>query len=309
MGHFIQAFIGARHSLEKIKQDYGASEVFDLKQGLSILPLIDPLYDSIPDEEDTNLIDERFQFLTPKIVKLLAEHSSNTSTGYIETDYFGGQGSQGAILARAGKIIYGPKIGDGSINEALKLMGIQKASSLDEFDTVELGRFRSNEDFVVKTLDTLKLTKAVQILRDCSDVPYKEAVEHLVQAVGDKEMGEKLMEFLPLAYARIGFSNSGVKFDDRFCRSVGNGKFSHFCPLEAEPIWNEVVAFAKKEIEQGMPIEIWQPVAEWSALFDAINKACLNKTSLQGAVMSPTFFLRSASMPLPPLRKWWQFWK
>jgi len=69
----------------------------------------------------------------------------------IETDYFGGFGDQSAKLYRDDiilmnestqkDIVYNP------INKALKMMGIKAKKGMDEFDTINLGRYRTNEDF------------------------------------------------------------------------------------------------------------------------------------------------------------------
>ncbi len=64
---------------------------------------------------------------------------------YIETDYFGGCGEQLAYAFIANRKIkakskYGP------INEMLKLLGVEKEVDKDEFDTVNLGNYRSNDD-------------------------------------------------------------------------------------------------------------------------------------------------------------------
>lgn len=69
----------------------------------------------------------------------------------IETDYFGGFGDQSAKLYRDDTIlmnedtrkdpVYNP------INKALKMMGVKAKTGMDEFDTINLSRYRTNEDF------------------------------------------------------------------------------------------------------------------------------------------------------------------
>ncbi len=73
------------------------------------------------------------------------------TVAYIRTDYFGGFGDQSAILYVNGKEIYNgdTELGSGSpINEALKLLGVERSSDNDEFDTIGLGGYRSNDDFM-----------------------------------------------------------------------------------------------------------------------------------------------------------------
>lgn len=69
----------------------------------------------------------------------------------ISTDYFGGSGSQRAKLFVDNKIEYeADDEYDYSlrpINEVLKKMGIVRKDGMDEFDTIGLGNYRTNEDF------------------------------------------------------------------------------------------------------------------------------------------------------------------
>lgn len=69
----------------------------------------------------------------------------------VETDYFGGAGNQSAKV-----FINGKKVLDQSdefdwslkpINSALKMLGVVKKDGLDEFDTIGLGKRRTNDDF------------------------------------------------------------------------------------------------------------------------------------------------------------------
>ena len=59
----------------------------------------------------------------------------------IQTDYFGGCGEQYASvkLGRSMKTC-------SSINEALRLIGIEAKDGMDEFDTIGLGQYRSTEE-------------------------------------------------------------------------------------------------------------------------------------------------------------------
>lgn len=64
----------------------------------------------------------------------------------IKTDYFGGTGEQSSKLYLNGKLIFKSK-NYNAINEALRLMGVVSKDKMDEFDTVGLGEFRTNESF------------------------------------------------------------------------------------------------------------------------------------------------------------------
>lgn len=62
---------------------------------------------------------------------------------YVSTDYFGFGGDQYSKLYKDGKKVQ--KFD--SINEGLRAIGVVKEGDMDEFDTVHLGRYRSNDDF------------------------------------------------------------------------------------------------------------------------------------------------------------------
>lgn len=76
---------------------------------------------------------------------------SDKTIAKISTDYFGGPGHQTAKLFVNNELIYE----DDSefkycepINGALKLMGVVAKSGMDEFDTIGLGDYRHNSDFL-----------------------------------------------------------------------------------------------------------------------------------------------------------------
>ncbi len=69
----------------------------------------------------------------------------------ISTDYFGGAGHQEAKLFVNNKKEYDNSsefdFSERPINTVLKKMGIKSKDGMDEFDTIGLSNFRSNEDF------------------------------------------------------------------------------------------------------------------------------------------------------------------
>jgi len=103
---------------------------------------------------------EPYEELTKEIRKILKELSFNGKCAYIETNYFGGPGTQMCEVWENGTKILGPlisfdgidqpkvpegaKLWKNSINEALKTIGIYKHEGMDEFDSVRLGWYRSN---------------------------------------------------------------------------------------------------------------------------------------------------------------------
>lgn len=125
-------------------------------------------YHFIPfkNRHSSNYVEQKlapYEELTIQIRKLLKEFSFKGKCAYIETNYFGGSGTQISEVWDSGKKIGGPYFSsDGidqisipigvsfvsdSINQSLKIIGIYKHNDKDEFDSARLGSYRSNEDF------------------------------------------------------------------------------------------------------------------------------------------------------------------
>jgi hypothetical protein len=63
--------------------------------------------------------------------------------GIIQTDYFGGSGTQRAALYENGE----RTLSNADINAVLKELGVEKHSGLDEFDTINLSNYRSADRY------------------------------------------------------------------------------------------------------------------------------------------------------------------
>jgi hypothetical protein len=71
--------------------------------------------------------------------------SKNGKVAYVEAEFFGGVGSQACSLWDKGIMIGNPQLGLHAINTALQFLGVEKGSSFDEFEALNLGRFRETE--------------------------------------------------------------------------------------------------------------------------------------------------------------------
>ena len=105
-----------------------------------------------------------YEELTKETRKVLKELSFKGKCAYVETDYFGGSGCQISEVWESGKKIIGPLISydnidnpkipkgvtvvDNSINDTLKIIGIYKHDGKDEFDSVGLNSYRSNDKII-----------------------------------------------------------------------------------------------------------------------------------------------------------------
>jgi hypothetical protein len=150
MGHFITGLIGEPTLLGKFSASTSLHKPCNLAQGLAFLPLRDEdIYDLIsqPQTEFT----EGFNYLSTQLSSVLAAASKEGPLAYIETEYFGGDGAQGAVVFSDGAIAFGPKSAEqGPINEALRMLGVTvSAPHSDEFQAVGLQRHRHTEDWLV----------------------------------------------------------------------------------------------------------------------------------------------------------------
>ena len=76
----------------------------------------------------------------------IREYGKDKTIAKITTDYFGGVGEQTAKLFINNERVYNGEKGS-PINEVLKRMGVLRKDGMDEYDTIGLGRYRSNQHF------------------------------------------------------------------------------------------------------------------------------------------------------------------
>ncbi|BCU77819.1 hypothetical protein [Luteolibacter sp. LG18] len=147
MGHHISGIIGAPAILRDFARENSLHAPAALKGGLAFLPLDDDHLEALfprPGE-----FDPAMTYLSAALKDVLAVLSSLGPVAYVETDYFGGTGVQGATVYRDGRCVLEPRTEEyGVVSEALRLLGVAAEWGEDEFDAVGLGRHRSNEGWV-----------------------------------------------------------------------------------------------------------------------------------------------------------------
>lgn len=73
--------------------------------------------------------------------------SAEGPIAYVEAEFFGGAGTQASAVFKAGRLISGPIIDSNAICIALAQVGVARTLSCDEFDALDLGRFRFTDDW------------------------------------------------------------------------------------------------------------------------------------------------------------------
>ncbi len=153
MGHSIRGFVGRPGTLEAIRARFPVAKLVPIDAGFALVPGTRPLLAAIDgaDPGGERLADAiDFLFDHPVMQRALAELSRGGPIAFVETEYFEGRGAQAATAFVNGEAVAASegKEGEGwPINEALRAIGVVRASDEDEFDTVCLGKFRSMRDF------------------------------------------------------------------------------------------------------------------------------------------------------------------
>ena len=144
MGHCVRAIIGAHKDIQRIENNWFAKEI-KLPQGYGMVFLTDALLDNIGE-----LFESANEPSDPETVTsyLLQEYSFHTKMAYIETDYFGGIGTQSGILYENGNISIPLCSGEGEINILLRELGVWREVNKDEFDSLNLGIYRRMDKWI-----------------------------------------------------------------------------------------------------------------------------------------------------------------
>lgn len=149
MGHHIEAFIARLEILQKGLEYPGAVPLIPLAQGFGLLPVTDALEKALGDGGDAENPYEAFWRLSAPLAGLGKQISAAGKVAYVETDYFGGSGSQTAMIWDKGAVIEPPcQSRIGAINQVLARLGVEKGDATDRFEALGLGRYRSNEEWI-----------------------------------------------------------------------------------------------------------------------------------------------------------------
>ncbi|SFJ20536.1 hypothetical protein SAMN03159338_1065 [Sphingomonas sp. NFR04] len=151
MGHDIRAVIGFPEAVQAIVRGAGCPNATALPQGFAIAPLGHDQIDALTKLEPGRHVDG-FVHLSDGLKNGILSLIGDASLAYIETNYFGGTGSQGAALLRDGQTVYerstpvdcAPVSASSPINSVLRDLGVQTSDG-DEFDALGLFNFRSLE--------------------------------------------------------------------------------------------------------------------------------------------------------------------
>jgi hypothetical protein len=172
MAHVLRAIIGPKAVVALLARHWVNSRIVVLPQDFLLVPMTDQLHDDIVQLAQilrpTRFAE--FMLLSPGVELVLLDASRSGPIGYVETDYFGGIGSQSAIAWSNNEILCGPfqtkskwennevvhtPSGDRAINRILAAMGVWTRGSIDHFDMLELGRLRSTDSALQRSIQRI----------------------------------------------------------------------------------------------------------------------------------------------------------
>ena len=150
MGHFIYAIVAPAATAISVSKIWPELPRLDNNNGFTIFPVDAELIDErIEPEVTPTETENKFMLLTGEFHELLRELSRDGQLAYVETEYFGGLGGQGALVCRDGNDVMTPTWDSiGPINDALALIGMPHGPFLDLFAAAGFDKVRSNDDIL-----------------------------------------------------------------------------------------------------------------------------------------------------------------
>lgn len=151
MGHSVHLVIGRGEAVAAFLRQWPGSRAVELTGGWSAIPVDDATHAAIeagapgavrPPELDVSPLGLD--------LALGAATEAGGALAYVETEYFGGTGGQSAMAFVDGHEAMAPQRsrgGGGTINQALRAIGVRREGDKDEFDVIGLGERRSMEDY------------------------------------------------------------------------------------------------------------------------------------------------------------------
>lgn len=128
-------------------------------------------------------------------------------------------------------------------------------------------------------------------------------------------LATRLIQFLPIAFARVLLMPQGVQFPDLYRVMGPKGVYLGDYPLSEEPIFTEALAAARREIEAGRGGAPYLAIAGRSGGYKAVMELVGKGSNIDGIVCSPPILMsdertwqRDAFAVQAPRKAWWQRW-
>jgi hypothetical protein len=156
--------------------------------------------------------------------------------------------------------------------------------------------------------------KAVPVFHEHKDSTWKTLGEALEEAGIPKTISTRLLEFMPLAFARAFVDGLGIEFGEYYIRfdSKTNRKVSK--KLMDEPVYSESLSFATSLMAEQRAGDEFISVVIRSSEFVAMNKAMNDGSHPEDLVSSPPILLwdeesDNRTDAAGQAKSRWKFWK
>jgi len=117
----ITAFIGEKNIIYNLASKFGnTSKLVILNEEISMIPLTIKALDFINKDDEDVFIVKGYDNLSVKMYSILISYSKINKIGFIEAEYFSGEGSQSAVCFQNGKILTESIKKKNAINKLLK---------------------------------------------------------------------------------------------------------------------------------------------------------------------------------------------
>lgn len=134
------------------------------------------------------------------------------------------------------------------------------------------------------------VARAVAVIRNSPELSDTDVYRKLVAERIERKTAARLVEFVPMVYARLILAKSGMVFSGKYRRALPDGKFSPEARFSNEPIWTEAMRFAQAEIDRGVTPPDLLALAGRSAEFQALNQLLNRGSKLENVGFDiPTF--------------------
>jgi hypothetical protein len=150
MGHHLRAVIGNAQPVAQFALGWAHARLVILPQGFALIPVTSELHQEVLDLFSEGLVSPHSEWvrISTALARAIRDISHGARLAYIETDYFGGRGTQGAVGWENGEVACGPLSSSPNvwpINTALAWMGAAAHTESDEFDALNLGNYRDTD--------------------------------------------------------------------------------------------------------------------------------------------------------------------
>jgi hypothetical protein len=154
MGYILEAVIGSEKVLRAAVRGQPGALLVKLRQGIAMVPMTDEFFAAVTDATSDRPMG--FWKLPGGFERVLSAWSSAGPVGYIEAEFFGGDGTQRAALWANGELAVGPLSVEAGqrfaeagspISQVLRHLGVKRDNDHDEFDAVGLDRHRHTSEW------------------------------------------------------------------------------------------------------------------------------------------------------------------